>query len=175
MVPMYEPMLVFLNGIWQVSQEEVPMHRWPSKSCTAPETDRRGRGVAATTTTCTCRNPPLFGHRRQDLARYRSHGNQVGHFLPIDTAPGQQAGIVIDMVQVAVIGQQVRKDRGLRRRHPPGQAHAQVIGRLEQLVRLPINLRAAVLDKQDMRQGIIAGMHRYAAGQTQPAPNLRAP
>ncbi len=146
------------------------MHKWPSKSCTAPRPHRRGRSIAAANHDLhVFDEPPFRGHRGQDLAQHRSHGDEVWHLRPIHTAPGQQPTIVIDVIQIAVVGQQVRKDRGLRRGHSPRQTHAQIIGRLEQLMRLPINLGEAVLDEQNVRQGIVARMHRHAPGQTQPA------
>ncbi len=73
---------------------------------------------------------------------------------------------------MADIGEQEGKDRAQRARTTPGQAQGQVIHRLQEFIRLAVDLGQLVLDEEDMPEGIDARMGGRKPGAPHPLDEL---
>ena len=99
--------------------------------------------------------------------------HDLGQLVGVDAAVPHQAGVVLDVVGVAVVGHPAREDRVEGRDEAPGEAQVQVVEHVEELVGALVDLGEGVAHEEHVRRRVLAGGRGHAAGEADPAADAR--
>ena len=69
-------------------------------------------GRAANDLGSACQTPRVGGCG-EEWTQHRACRQKVGQLRAVETAPGNQPRVVVDACKIAIVGEQVRKDRGV--------------------------------------------------------------
>ena len=109
------------------------------------------------------------GSRRADHRRGRQ---QVRELRAIDARDGEQRRVVVDVAEIAVVGEPVQGDRVERRRGDTGELEVQPVLRLQVLPGRARRFGLVLLQPQDVRDRVLARARRRATGEADPTSQL---
>ena len=111
--------------------------------------------------------PELDGGSRRQRPDDVDGACEIGKLFPRQGRLREQLLVVLDVVDVAIVGDPVERNRIGRREELPGELQVQVVLRLEERLRLAVDLRPFVTQPVDVGQRLLADEAGRATGATQ--------
>ena len=118
------------------------------------------------------RQPELGRGLALELTDHGGCRDEVGQLGPVDAGQREQRRLVVDRVEITVVGEPVQHDRVVRRRGDAGEIEVHPVLGLEVLPRRARDVRFMFLQPQDVRDGILARARRRAARELDPPAQL---
>ena len=118
------------------------------------------------------RDPQISCGRIRHLADDRAGCDQVGQASPVEAGPLEQLGVVVDTVDVPVVGHPVGGDRVVRGRHLTREPEVEVVDRLQERRRPGVDVGERLADEEDVGDWVLARQAGRPSGDLDPAHQL---